>query len=77
MWIDPLDTVFNSLSITFFAPFAEGPYFFLSPLSEMPFSGSALNSYTNIILLIDIGPRRGLFRGGVVEKKEGLDRLLS
>jgi hypothetical protein len=78
MWNDPLDTVLNSPSIRFFAPFAEGPYFFLSSLPEMPISGSAPNSYTNIILLIDIGPLWRLFLGVVEEKqREAVYRMTS
>jgi hypothetical protein len=56
MWNDPLDIVLNSLSIRFFAPFSEGPYFFMSSLPEIPFSGFALNSSSNIILFVEIGP---------------------
>ena len=41
----------------------------MSSLPEMPFSGSALNSSTNIIFFIDIGPLWGLFRGVVEEKQ--------
>ncbi len=50
----------------------------MSSLPEIPFSGFALSSSTNIIFFIDIGPLRGLFRGVVEEKqREELHRLLS